>query len=228
MAADLLREEQLESEWEAAPTLGVVVALQVALAVASGLAHWSTWTLDWWIWLLPILWEIALMVLLAWHEPRKRLEQAGHRRKVSLMLVGLVSATNGFLVVVVIASLISGHEQSGAQLLLKAFTVWSTNVVAFGIWYWALDGGGQVERTRPDAPPRDFQFPQMESDDRAFAGWQPHLLDYIYVSFTNSIAFSPTDAMPLSRRAKTLMLSESALSALTLLLVTARAVNIFK
>jgi hypothetical protein len=68
----------------------------------------------------------------------------------------------------------------------------------------------------------------MENPELAPAGWQPELVDYIYVSFTNSIAFSPTDAMPLSRRAKLLMLTESLLSALTLLLVAARAVNIFK
>ena len=223
MASDLLHQEQLESEWEAAPTVGVVIALQVALAVASGLAHWQTWRLDWWIWLLPIPWELALLVLLTWHRPRKRLEQAGRRRQVSLMLVSLVSAANGFLVVVVIASLISGDERSGAQLLLKALTVWSTNVVAFGIWYWALDAGGPVARTRTPPPAPDFQFPQGRSNS-----WQPHLFDYVYVSFTNSIAFSPTDAMPLTRRSKALMLWESVLSAMTLLLVTARAVNIFK
>jgi hypothetical protein len=68
----------------------------------------------------------------------------------------------------------------------------------------------------------------MENPQLAAPGWRPHLIDYIYVSFTNSIAFSPTDSMPLSRWAKVLMLSESAISALTVLLVAARAVNIFK
>jgi hypothetical protein len=68
----------------------------------------------------------------------------------------------------------------------------------------------------------------MENPQLAAPGWHPRLLDYVYVSFTNSIAFSPTDAMPLSRRAKLLMLTESAISATTILLVAARAVNIFK
>ena len=78
----------------------------------------------------------------------------------------------------------------------------------------------------PDPPAADFQFPQMENPDVAAPGWRPRLLDYIYVSFTNATAFSPTDAMPLSRRAKSLMLVEAALSAMTILLVAARAVNV--
>jgi hypothetical protein len=68
----------------------------------------------------------------------------------------------------------------------------------------------------------------MENPELAAPGWQPHFIDYMYVSFTNSIAFSPTDAMPLSRWAKLLMLLESAISVLVVLLVAARAVNIFK
>ena len=68
----------------------------------------------------------------------------------------------------------------------------------------------------------------MENPELAEPGWTPHLIDYIYVSFTNSIAFSPTDAMPLTRRAKLLMLLESAASIVTLLLVAARAVNILR
>jgi hypothetical protein len=128
----------------------------------------------------------------------------------------------------VIASLVRGNEKSGAQLLIKAVTVWAANVITFGLWFWEFDRGGPVRRLRSDPPLPDFQFPQMENPQLAAPGWQPELVDYIYVSFTNAIAFSPTDAMPLSRWAKLLMLSESALSSLTVPLVAARAVNIFK
>ncbi len=76
--------------------------------------------------------------------------------------------------------------------------------------------------------PADFQFPQQENPGLAAPAWHPRLFDYIYIAFTNAIAFSPTDAMPLSRRAKALMLMESASSALTVLLVAARAVNILR
>jgi hypothetical protein len=180
------------------------------------------------VWLTPVTPEVVLLVPLAWHRPRRRLEQAGLRREVALALLFVVSLANVLLVVAVVASLIEGDERSGAHLLLKAVTVWAANVIAFGLWYWGLDRGGPVRRLQPDPPPPDFQFPQMENPELVPAGWRPELVDYIYVSFTNSIAFSPTDAMPLSRRAKLLMLSESAISAVTLLLVAARAVNIFK
>jgi hypothetical protein len=225
---DPLREEEFESRWEAAPAVAVVVALQVLLALVSRTERWTLWHFSWWVWLIPAAPECALLVPLGWHRPRRRLEQLGLRRTVSLVLLGVVSLANAFLVVSVVASLVRGDERSGGQLLLKAGTVWATNVVAYGLWYWAFDRGGPVRRVREDAPPPDFQFPQMENPLLAAPGWHPRLLDYIYVSFTNSVAFSPTDAMPLSRWAKMLMLSESAVSALSILLVAARAVNIFK
>ena len=101
-------------------------------------------------------------------------------------------------------------------------------MVTFGLWYWTFDRGGPVRRLEPNPRPPDFQFPQMENPDLAAPGWHPQLFDYIYVSYTNSIAFSPTDAMPLSRTAKVLMLIQSSASAVTMLLVAARAVNILR
>jgi hypothetical protein len=228
MTGDSLREEELESRWEAAPAVALVIATQVLLALVSRNQDWELWVFAWWVWLIPVVPETLLLVPLAWQRPRRRLEQLGHRRTVALALLGVVSLANAVLLVAVLASLILGDERSGAQLLLKAITVWTTNVVAFGLWYWAFDRGGPARRLRPAPPPPDFQFPQMENPQLAAPGWQPELLDYLYVSYTNSIAFSPTDAMPLSRWAKILMLTESALSSITVLLVTARAVNIFK
>jgi len=223
-----LHEEEVESRWEAAPAVGVVIAFQLLLALVSRTQQWKLWELPWWVWLIPIGPELALLVPLAWHRPRRRLEQLGQRRTAALVLLGLVSVANAILLLAVVASLVRGDEKSGAQLLLKAITVWGTNAIAFGLWYWAFDSGGPVRRLRPDPPLPDFQFPQMENPQLAEPGWRPQLVDYIYVSFTNSIAFSPTDTMPLSRRAKLLMLFESAISSLTVLLVAARAVNIFK
>ena len=228
VARDSVREEEIESRWEAAPTIGLVIAGQIVLALVSRSQNWKLWGLPWWVWLISVGPETALLVPLAWHRPRRRLEQLGHRRTVALTLLGVVSLTNALLLVALIASLISGNEKSGAQLLLKAITVWGTNVIAYGLWYWGFDRGGPVRRLQPDPPPPDFQFPQMENPQLAEPGWYPELIDYIYVSFTNAIAFSPTDAMPLTRRVKLLMLSESAISSVTVLLVAARAVNIFK
>ena len=225
--ADAIREEEVESRWEAAPAVVVVIVFQLLLAFVSQSQDWKLWGLPWWVWLIPIVPEVILLIALAWQRPRRRLEQLGQRRNVALALLALISIANSLLLLAVLASLIRGDEKSGAQLLLKAMTVWGTNVITYGLWFWAFDRGGPVRRVEADPPSPDFQFPQMENPQLAEPGWYPRLLDYVYVSFTNSIAFSPTDAMPLTRRAKMLMLSESAVSSVTVLLVAARAVNIF-
>lgn len=228
MAGEPLREEEIESRWEAAPAVVVVIAFQILLAVLSQRQGWKLWDFPWWVWLIPVVPEVALLMALAWDRPRRRLEQMGIRREVGLSLLALIGLANSFLLVAVIASLVRGDEKSGGQLLLKAVVVWGTNSITYGLWFWALDRGGPVRRLQADPPSPDWQFPQMENPELAEPGWQPHLFDYQYVSFMNSIAFSPTDSMPLTHRAKLLMLSESAVSAVTVLLVAARAVNIFK
>jgi hypothetical protein len=196
------------------------------LAIVSQRNGWKLWGLPWWVWLPTIVPELLLLLTLSFEWPRHRLEQLGHRRTASIALIAVISIANGLALVALVGSILNGHERSGAELLLKGATIWGTNVVAFAIWFWGLDRGGPITRQRPDPPLPDFQFPQLENPRLAENDWQPHLVDYIYVSFTNSIAFSPTDAMPLTRWAKMLMLAESAISAITVLLVAARSVNI--
>jgi hypothetical protein len=227
-AADDVREADIESRWEAAPAVGVVVVLQVVLAAVSQARGWTLWRLPWWTWLILALPELLLLIALVWSRPRQHLEQLGHRRTASLTLIALIGVGNGITLGALLASVLTGRERSGGELLFKGITTWSTNVIAFGLGYWVFDRGGPIRRAEADAPPPDFQFPQMENPGLAEPGWHPRLIDYIYVSFTNAIAFSPTDAMPLSRWAKVLMMAESAASAITVLLVAARAVNILK
>jgi hypothetical protein len=224
-AAD--REEEVESRWEASPAVLVVIVAQVLIAMVSRDRGWTIWHFDWWIWLVPVVPESLLLIALGWSRPRHALEQAGARRMVAIALFGILSVANALILVALVASLVNGGVKSGGQLLFEAVTVWGTNVVTFGLWFWAVDQGGPVRRHKPNPPPHDFQFPQMENPDLAAPGWYPRLFDYLYISFTNSIAFSPTDSMPLTQRAKALMLAESTVSAVTVLLVAARAVNIF-
>jgi hypothetical protein len=205
-----------------------VIVLQLTLAVVSRQLDWKLWGLPWWVWILAVGPEAVLLIALVWDPVLQALDRFGRRRNAALILLGIISLGNAFALVALLGSLISGQEDSGGQLLLKGVTIWGTNVIAYGLWFWGFDRGGPVRRRQPDPPPPDFQFPQMENPQLAEPGWHPRLVDYIYVSFTNSIAFSPTDAMPLTRWAKLLMLSESAVSAISILLVTARAVNIFK
>ena len=226
--APIIAEEEQESRWEAAPAVAIAIGLQSALALVSLERHWTLWSLPWWVWILAVGPESVLLGALASERGLRALERIGHRRNVSLMLLGIISVENAVALVALIGSLISGHENSGGQLLLKGVTIWGTNVITYGLWYWGFDRGGPVKRQEPNPRPPDFQFPQMENPQLAAPGWHPRLVDYLYISFTNSIAFSPTDAMPLSRWAKLLMLSESSVSAISILLVAARSVNIFK
>ena len=102
-------------------------------------------------------------------------------------------------------------------------------MIVFGLWYWEFDRGGPVARARADKPYPDFLFPQMSSPaELTPPDWEPEFVDYLYMSFTNATAFSPTDVMPLSRWAKLTMLAQSLVSIVTVALVVARAVNILK
>lgn len=205
------------------------VILQILLATVSIERGWETWGLPGWVWLVGVVPETFLILALSVPGSRRRLERSDSRRGTSIALVVVIGVVNFFSLVVLIGSLLNADEQNGAQLLLKGLAIWGTNVIAFGLLYWELDGGGPDARRTAEAPvDRDFQFPQMENPGLVSEGerWQPHLVDYVYLSFTNSIAFSPTDAMPLRHRAKILMMAESAISVVTVLLVAARAVNI--
>lgn len=217
-----------EARWEAAPAVVIVIALQLTLALVSRERDWELWRLPWWVWMIAVAPETILLLALVWERASQTLQRLGHHRNAAIALLAVISVDNTFALGALLTSLISGEETSGGQLLLKGATIWGTNVIAFGLWFWAFDRGGPVRRSERSPSPPDFQFPQMENPALAEPGWRPQLIDYVYVSFTNSIAFGPTDAMPLTRRAKLLMLSESGVSAITVLLVTARAVNIFK
>jgi uncharacterized membrane protein len=194
---------------EAALAIVVVMALQVLLAVLSEERNWHVWTLPWFVWLALIVPEVALLVFLA----------VGDDPHAVLALALTMGVVNLFAVTVLIGSVVSSHEHHGGQLLLKGITVWATNVTAFGLAFWELAHWGRKRETR------QFRFPQQDSGP---TDWKPSFFDFFYVSFTNSIAFSPTDAMPMTKKAKLLMLFESVVSAVAILLVAARAVNIFK
>ena len=228
MSSDELHEFAHEARWEAAPAVLMVIAGQIVLAVQSQQSGWRLSGLPWWHWLVAVAPEIVLLGALALAIPRRHLERLGHRRNAAILLIAVITAANLVTLAALIGSLVNGHELSGGELLLKGITIWGTNVIAFGLWFWELDGGGPIRRRRANTTPLDFQFPQQENPGLAAPGWHPRLFDYVYVAFTNAIAFSPTDAMPLSQRAKLLMLVESATSALTVLLVAARAVNILR
>src|SRR5579871_813922 len=152
-------EEARESRWEAAPAVFAVIVLQLTLALVSRQLDWKLWHLSWWVWVLAVVPETILLVALAWPPALRTLERLGHRRNVALILLATISLANAVALVALLGSLINGQENSGGQLLLKGMTIWGTNVIAFGLWFWGFDRGGPVRRGQPDPPPPDFQFP---------------------------------------------------------------------
>jgi uncharacterized membrane protein len=148
------------------------------------------------------------------------------RRRLGLGTIAIVSAANSASIILLVHLLVNGASANASPLLRAAVHMWVVNVLLFGLWYWQLDGGGPLARPACTPTDRDFLFPQQTEPAFEGSGWHPEFLDYLYVSFTNATAFSPTDAMPLSRWAKMLMLVQSAISLTLAVMVVARAVNI--
>jgi hypothetical protein len=187
-------------------------------------------------WVVPVLTALllaALIVSLPGGPLMSSLGWAGRRlhvtrRWLSLATIAIVSAANAASIILLVHLLVNGAHANAPTLLRAAVHMWVVNVLLFGLWYWQLDGGGPLARPRSNPASMDFLFPQHTETVLRESGWRPLFLDYLYVSFTNAAAFSPTDTMPLSRWAKMLMLAQSAMSLALAVMVVARAVNILQ
>ena len=181
--------------------------------------------------------ELALLVAVTVANPWRLTRATRWSRAVSVTLALLIIAANLTALGLLVSELITGSAEDPAGLLVAALQVWATDVIAFALLFWELDRGGSVSRTqlpREQLPLADFRFSQDEDRDTVTevsegssvtADWVPTLVDYLYVSTTNSSAFSPTDTMPLTSRAKVLMGVEATSALLTSLLVVAYAVG---
>lgn len=213
------------------PTTGenrIPVATAIVIAAVLQLLLPSRFTLLPLHWLIPAL-ELGLLATLTVINPVRLTRHTPAARYLSLVLVALISIDNGASAVLLDSKLIGGSAGDKAgPLLASAAAIYLTNLIAFGIWYWEYDRGGPFARAAAHSPYPDFLFPQMTQHRLARKNWTPQFGDYLYVSFTNATAFSPTDTMPLTRWAKFLMAVQSAIALSTTALVIARAVNILK
>jgi hypothetical protein len=177
-------------------------------------------------WLTPLL-EGGMLVVLVTHRPTSAAERRRLRR-LALVLVGLLVAAALWATGVLVSDLVRGVgvSKDAGDLLLTGAIVWLGNNLAFALLYWLMDGGGPVARVRNPLPV-DFAFTQQMSPELAPPGWRPVFLDYLHLGFTNATAFSPTDVMPLTHRAKYAMLVQSTVALALFGLVVARAVNAF-
>jgi hypothetical protein len=220
-----LRSAGREARLEAAPFAFAILLANGFLAVVSLMAGWELFgRSDWWIWLVVGFPAVLLFAVFRIGPQRLGLDHL--RRELAIVLLGFLWAGTTLGITCVIVSLMHWRP-SGTQLLASAAVVLVTNVLTFSLVFWELDSGGPVKRALAGSRKEpDFQFPQDENPQLANPGWRPALFDFLYLSLTNSIAFSPTDAMPLTHRAKLFMGLEAGVSGVTVLVVAARAINI--
>ena len=211
-----------EPRWPPAVALLVYMALNIAIRL--WLPHDSPVRLSW---LLPSI-EAALIVLLLVGDLSRLARHTRRVHQVAVTIVVVLVAAALWATALLIYDLIKGTgvTQSPSELLASGGLVWLGNNLAFALLYWLIDSGGPVARFRHPAPV-DFAFTQHMSPELAPPDWRPVFLDYLHLGFTNATAFSPTDVMPLTHRAKYTMLVQSTVALALFGLIVARAVNAF-
>jgi uncharacterized membrane protein len=177
-------------------------------------------------WLLPSL-EGALLIGMFMATPRQLEHEHTGRRRAALGLTAFVSTANIYSLAALTHFLLHHNPPGGGRPLITAgMLIWLTNFLIFALWYWEMDRGGPGRRAAGHDGSPDFLFPQMSDDHIEPRGWRPKFIDYLYVSLTNATAFSPTDTMPLTPAAKSIMGVQSIVSLVTIGLIVSRAVNI--
>jgi hypothetical protein len=178
-------------------------------------------------WLIPAT-EVVLLVLLLAADPHSLATRSQRLRRVALTVVVLLVLAALWSTALLVYDIIKGVgvTTSPAELLATGGLVWLGNNLSFALLYWMIDGGGPIARLQRPTPV-DFAFTQHMSPELARPGWRPTFLDYLHLGFTNATAFSPTDVMPLSMRAKYLMVLQSSVALALFALIVARAVNAF-
>ena len=222
MTDDVPHGHRIEPFWDAQLALAAVIGLFASLPAELRAGPW---------WLLPGVAAIGLLGLVV-DTPRRAdgpPEDKPRRHRLVLGLMVLLGAASVVAVANLVHLLLTPGSLDGTALLGAAARVWFANLAIFAVGYWMLDRGGPVVRSgHPDLGSTfpDLLFPQMSDDRFAPPDWMPSFWDYLYVSLTAQTAFSPTDTMPLTPKAKAVMGVQSLVSFVTIALVAARAVNI--
>lgn len=206
-----------EPRWPASAAVLFAIVLQLSLPQRYILGP---------IWMMPAM-EFAILLALSLRAPHRVPHEGRLNQILAFTVIASVNLANlASLILLVSLLLTQGKTVAGPELLFSSLSIWTTNVIVFALWFWELDSGGPDERSfHADHCPPDFLFPQMTSSHFP-ATWKPSFIDYFYLAFTNATAFSPTDTMPVSPKAKLLMLCQSGISIITITLTAARAVNI--
>ena len=210
-----LRATEGEHRWWIVLALVVTIAAQFALP-SRFVVHPA--------YIVPTIEALLLVVLTVMH-PDRLSERTQQLRIASQVLLAIIAITNAISVGLLIHTITTGHHVAPVTLLIGGGEIWLTNTIVFALWYWEYDRGGPAARAHGTEDVPDLLFPQL-TDEHLARNWEPIFVDYLFVSFTNSTAFSPTDTMPLSRWAKLLFALQASISLVTVALIAARAVNI--
>ena len=220
-------EQHRAPEWlrrgEPESTVPVLIAVLAAMALQVAIPKSYTLVPRWPLLVLEGLLLLALLAI----NPVVMSRRTRFGRYATWVLLAAITIDNTVSAILLDIGILSGSESHDAAVLLgSGASIVVTNVIVFGIWYWELDRGGPFARRAGERPYPDFLFPQMATPDVAAPDWRPTFLDYLYVSVTNVMAFSPTDTMPLARWAKMMMTVQAMVALSTAGLVIARAVNV--
>lgn len=207
-----------EPRWPASLAVLVAAALNFALPAKYSMGP---------SWLMPVL-VVLILAPLTIAAPR-RVEREGRWQQIlAIALIAVVNVANVVSLGLLIAQMVvNAKNVTGGELIVSGAVIWVTNILVFALWYWELDRGGPDARLTPTRGAPDFLFPQMvtpvacETPD-----WRPSFVDYFYLAFTFSTAFSPTDTFPLRPWVKMLTVVQAVVSLLTIAIVASRAVNI--
>jgi uncharacterized membrane protein len=220
----LHRQEKAEPRFPVSSAVIVAIVLQALLPTRLELRP---------LWLHYVLFglEGAMLLILFISNPIRIEKMSSGLRGASIFLIFMITASNTVSAISLVREIVTNSLHLSAQhaavdLFLSGGAIWGTNVIAFALWYWEFDRGGPIARLEGRIPYADLLFTQMSEPELTRPGWGPHFLDYLYFSFTNATAFSPTDVLPFARWAKLTMLVQSAVSLVLGVLVIARAVNI--
>ncbi|HET7813367.1 MAG TPA: hypothetical protein VFL13_03215 [Candidatus Baltobacteraceae bacterium] len=213
-----------EPRWHAA--LAVLAALALYVTLPRGILLGP-------LWVMPAIVLVMLVPLLIF-SPRRH-EEAPWQRVLSIAHILVLNAFNiATIVLLFVWQLSEKHHRAlnGEQLLVAAVQIWLTNVIVYALWFWEIDGRGPDVRSHLNLEQRtvrgDFIFPQQILDQsmQEKLQFKPRFLDYVFLSFTNATAFSPTDTFPITHTAKVLMMLEAITSLVTVAIIAGRAINI--
>ncbi|MGA9566595.1 MAG: hypothetical protein WBS19_13795 [Candidatus Korobacteraceae bacterium] len=213
MPSSSIKRKEREPRWTA--FVAMLADGLVYLALPERLSVGPSWAL------LAIIFVLLIPITVTYHRERHDVTKIltfGVNAVITLALVGSL----GLLI-----QGLPSHRDSPATLLRSAGALWITNVLVFALWYWKLDAGGPLGRDLAGRYQGSFLFPQMLLEEEgAESSWSPNFLDYLFLAFNTSTAFSPTDTAVLSRGAKLAMMLQALISLSVVIVLLARAVNI--